>query len=164
MPERFFRVVELTFTAYAVPALLVPVVWLARRLIAGGRSGRRRETPDRLNRAIGAYGVVLLGWVGARVVLAFGVPIERGGRVAVAFFWIGYALLNLLLASLLVRFTAGYGDLPEGPPRDRLFVRFLSAIVVQPVATAFAFTVLYRISGVVYHLKVPGLGAVQEGI
>ena len=85
-------------------------------------------------------------------------------RAAAIVFWIAYALLNLMLAWLLVRFTAGYGDLPEGPSRDRLFLRFLSAIVVQPMATACAFTVLYRIMGVVYHLKVPGLGAVQEGI
>jgi hypothetical protein len=160
----FFRIVELTFTAYAVPALLVPVVWLARRLLRGGRSVRRPETANGLNRALAAYAVVLVAWLGARVLVAAGVPVERGGRVAAAVLWIGYALLNLMLAWLLVRFTAGYGDLPEGPPRDRLFLRFLSAIVVQPMATACAFTVLYRIMGVVYHLKVPGLGAVQEGI
>ena len=156
----FFRLVELTFTAYAVPALLVPVVWLARRWLPG----RRRETADRLNRAIAAYAIVFFAWVGLRLVLAIGVPVERGGQAAAALFWIGYVLLNLLLASLLVRFTAGYGDLPEGSLRDRLFLRFLSAIVAQPVATACAFGVLYRIMGVVYHLKIPSLGAVQEGI
>ncbi len=160
----FFRMVELTFTAYAVPALLVPVVWLARRLRLGGRSGRHSETAAGLNRALAGYAAVLLAWLGARIVLALGVPVERGGRVAAVALWIAYAVLNLLLASLLVRFTAGYGDLPEGPSRDRLFLRFLSAIVVQPMATACAFAVLYRIMGVVYHLKVPGLGAVQEGI
>ena len=160
----FFRIVEVTFTAYAVPALLVPVVWLARRLLRGGRSARRPETANGLNRTLAAYAVVLVAWLGARIVVAAGVPVERGGRAAAIVFWIAYALLNLMLAWLLVRFTAGYGDLPEGPSRDRLFLRFLSAIVVQPMATACAFTVLYRIMGVVYHLKVPGLGAVQEGI
>jgi hypothetical protein len=160
MGDRFFRVVELIFTAYAVPALLVPLVWLLRRLFRG----RRTETEDRLNRAVDVYGIILLAWVGAWVALVLGVPIEKGGRLAGTLFWVAYGLLNFGLASLLVRFTAGYGDLPEGSSRDRLFVRFLSAIVVQPVATACAFAVLYRIMGVVYHLKVPGLTAVQEGI
>ena len=91
-------------------------------------------------------------------------PSRRAEGWPRAILWIAYGLLNLGLASMLVRFTAAYGDLPEGPSRDRLFVRFLSAIVVQPVATAFAFAVLYRIMGVVYHLQVPGLAAVQEGI
>jgi hypothetical protein len=164
MADRFFRLVELIFTAYAVPALLVPLVWLVRRLFRGHRSGAAPETADRLNRAVAAYGIVLLAWVGAWVALVLGVPIERGGRVAGAIFWIAYGLLNFELASLLVRFTAGYGDLPEGDSRDRLFVRLLSAILVQPVGTACAFAVLYRIMGVVYHLKAPGLTAVQEGI
>lgn len=163
MADRFFRLVEMIFTAYAVPALLVPLVWLVRRLFRGRRAGAR-ETADRLNRAVAAYGIVLLAWVGAWVALVLGVPIERGGRLAGAIFWIAYGLLNFALAWLLVRFTAGYGDLPEGDLRDRLFVRLLSAILVQPVGTACAFAVLYRIMGVVYHLKVPGLTAVQEGI
>ncbi len=164
MGDRFFRLVELVFTAYAVPALLVPLVWLVRRLLRGHGFGEARGTADRLNRQVAAYGIVLLAWVSTWIALALGVPIEKGGRVVVAVLWFAYGLLNFGLASLLVRFTADYGDLPEGPARDRLFLRFLSAIVVQPVATACAFAVLYRIMGVVYHLKAPGLAAVQEGI
>lgn len=164
MAERFFRLVELIFTAYAVPALLVPLVWLVQRLLRARRPAVASETADRLNRAVSAYGILLLAWVVAWAALVLGVPIEKGGRVAGAVFWLAYGLLNFGLSSLLVRFTAGYGDLPEGPSRDRLFLRFLSAIVVQPVATACAFAVLYRIMGVVYHLSVPGLAAVQEGI
>jgi hypothetical protein len=163
MGDRFFRLVELMFTAYAVPALLVPLVWIARRIFTRGVAAKR-DTADRLSRAIGAYGLVLLAWVVAWVALRLGAPLERGGQVAGALCWVAYGLLNVLLASLLVGFTAGYGDLPEGSSRDRLFLRFLSAIVAQPAATACAFAVLYRIMGVVYHLKVPGLGAVQEGI
>jgi hypothetical protein len=162
--DRFFRLIELMFTAYAVPALLVPLVWLARRVLAPRRARSIQETAHRLGRAIATYGIVLLGWVAAWLALRLGVPLERGGQVAGLLCWVGYALLNVLLASLLVGFTSGYGDLPEGPSRDRLFLRFLSAIVAQPVATACAFAVLYRIMGVVYRLKVPGLGAVQEGI
>ncbi len=164
MGDRFFRLVELIFTAYAVPAVLVPGVWLVRRLFRARRSGVAREMAELLNRQIAAYGILLLAWVGAWVALVLGIPIEKGGRLAGAIFWIAYGLLNFGLAFLLVGFTAGYGDLPEGPVRDRLFIRFLSAIAVQPVATACAFSVLYRIMGVVYHLKAPGLTAVQEGI
>lgn len=164
MAERFFRLVELIFTAYAVPALLVPLVWLVRRLFRGHGVGAASETADRLNRAVAAYAIVLLAWVGAWIALVLGVPIERGGRVAGAIFWIAYGLLNFALAWLLVRFTAVYGDLPEGDLRDRLFVRLLSAILVQPLGTACAFAILFRIMGVVYHLTVPGLTAVQEGI
>jgi hypothetical protein len=164
MADRFFRLVELVFTAYAVPALLVPLVWLVQRVFRGRRPASEHETADRLNRALGAYGILLLAWLGAWAAVILGVPVERGGSISATIFWIAYGLLNLGLASMLVRFTAGYGDLTEGPSRDRLFVRFLLAIVVQPVATAFAFAVLYRIMGVVYHLRVPGLAAVQEGI
>ncbi len=164
MGDRFFRLVEIVFTAYAVPALLVPVVWLVRRLIRGRRSRGSVETAVQLNRAVAAYGIVLLAWVATWAALVLGVPVERGGRVAGAVLWIAYGVLNFGLAWLLVGFTAGYGDLPEGPSRDRLFLRLISAIFVQPVATACAFTVLYRIMGVVYHLKAPGLTAVQEGI
>ncbi len=164
MAERFFRLIELIFTAYAVPALLVPLVWLVRRIFRGRRSGAALESAERLNRAIAAYGIILLAWVSAWIALVLGVPIEKGGRVAGAVSWIAYGLLNFGLAWLLVGFTAGYGDLPEGPSRDRLFLRLISAIFVQPVATACAFAVLYRIMGVVYHLKAPGLTAVQEGI
>ena len=164
MADRFFRLVELIFTAYAVPALLVPLVWLVHRVFRSRRPASEHDTAGRLNRVLAAYGILLLTWFGAWVALILGVPIERGGTMAAAISWIAYGLLNLGLASMLVRFTAGYGDLPEGPSRDRLFVRFLLGVVVQPVATAFAFAVLYRIMGVVYHLRVPGLAAVQEGI
>ena len=164
MEEKFFRLVELVFTAYAVPALLVPLVWLGRRLARAAGAHRADDLAERLNRAVAAYAAVAAAWLAAWLALALGVPIENWGKAAAFLFWIAYGLLNLVLASLLVRFTAGYGDLPEGRFKDRLFLRFLSAVLAQPLATAGAFAVLYRIMGVVYHLKVPGLAAVQEGI
>ncbi len=163
MGEKFYRLVELIFTAYAVPALIVPFVWLARRLLRG-RGAAPQESAERLNRAAAIYGLVSVVWIGAWVVLVLGVPIEKGGKTAGALLWLGYGTLNVLMASLLVRFTAGYGALPESAAKDRLFLRFLSAVAAQPVATACAFAVLYRIMGFVYHLRVPGLTAVQEGI
>jgi hypothetical protein len=164
MGERFFRVVELVFTAYAVPALIVPFVWLGRRVFAAARGRTRREPGDALNQAVVAYGVLAAMWLMAWLALRLGLPIEKGGRAVGALSWLAYGLVNLVLAWLLVRFTGGYGELPDGHPKDKLFVRFLSALLVQPLVTACAFSVLYRIMGVVYHVKVPGLTAVQEGI
>jgi hypothetical protein len=162
--ERLFRWVELLFTAYAVPALIVPVVWLSRRLFAGARGRQMHESADGLRRAILAYAALAAVWLAAWLALRLGLPIEKGERTAGVLSWLAYGLMNLALARLLVRFTAGYGDVPEGPLKDRLFLQFLSAVVAQPLTTACAFSVLYRIMGVVYHMKVPGLTAVQEGI
>ena len=164
MLERLFRVVELIFTAYAVPALMVPFVWLAIRLLKAGRPVAPKETGDRLNRAVATYAIVSAAWIAAWITLLLGVHIEAGGKVAGALSWVAYGILNVALATLLVGFTGSYGGLPEGGFKDRLFLRFITAIAVQPLATAGAFAVLYRIMGFVYHRKVPGLTGVQEGI
>jgi hypothetical protein len=164
MLERLFRVVELIFTAYAVPALMVPFVWLAIRLLKAIRPVAPTETGDRLNRAVFSYTIVSAAWIAAWITLLLGVPLEAGGKAAGVLSWVAYGVLNTALAALLVRFTASYGGLPEGGFKDRLFLRFITAIVVQPLATAGAFAVLFRIMGVVYHLKFPALAGVQEGI
>jgi hypothetical protein len=163
MAGSFFRLVELVFTAYAVPGLIIPFVWIARRLLSPPVS-RSPETTARLRGAVALYGALSAVWVGVWFALGIGVPIERAGKTAGVLLWVAYGLLNVALATLLVRFTAGYGGLPDGRSKDRLFLYFLSAIVAQPFATACAFAVLYRVMGVVYHLHVPGLGPVQEGI
>jgi hypothetical protein len=157
-----FRVVEALFTAYAIPGLLVPFVWLAGRLFA-----RRRAVPEDaadLARLEGYYLVVAVGWLAAWVALRAGIPLERGGSVAAALSWAAYAALNLAFARLLIGFTSGYGGVPEGPAKDRLFLGLLSMVVAQPLSTGCAFAVLYRIMGVVYHMSVPGLAPIQEGI
>jgi hypothetical protein len=164
MDERFFRLVELTFTAYAVPALIVPFVWLARRLFRAVRPRPIRESAERLTRIEAAYAVLAALWFCAWLAVALGVPIETGGHAIGAFLWSAYAAVNVVLAWLLVRFTAGYGEVPEGSVKDKLFLRFLTIVVAQPFTTACAFPVLFRIMGVVYRVKVPGLTAVQEGI
>jgi hypothetical protein len=163
MERIFFRLVELVFTAYAVPALLVPVVWLVRRL---GRSWfpRRASTSRDLSRVGIVYGALALAWVIVWGAVLLGVPIERGGPVAAAACWTGYAIANFTLAWLLVVFTADYGSLPDGREKDRLFLRLVGAVAAQPVLTAVAFAVLYRVMGVAYQLWIPGLAAVQEGI
>lgn len=164
MAERFFRLVELLFTAYAVPALVVPFVWLAMRLRRAVRPVRQKGTADRLNGALTTYAVVAAAWISAWIALGLGIRLEAGGHAAAALSWVAYGLLNTALSALLIRFTGSYGGLPEGDLKDRLFLRFITAIAVQPLATAGAFAILYRIMGFVYHRKVPGLTAVQEGI
>jgi hypothetical protein len=162
--ERFFRIVELVFTAYAVPALLVPFVWLAVRAVRSPARVAPAEIRVRLRRAVAGYAVVSALWIAAWIAVRLGVRIEAGGRTAGVVLWIAYGILNAELATLLVCFTGSYGALPEGRPKDRLFLYFITAIGVQPLATAGAFVILYRIMGLVYHLKVPGLTGVQEGI
>ena len=163
MQGGLFRAAEVLFTAYAVPALIVPFVWVGRKAFAV-RGRPLRESEVILNRGVQLYAglatVWLLAWAAGRA----GIPIEKGGRAVHALFWLAYILLNLALAWLLVRFTAGYGEVPAGPVKDRLFLRFLFVVVAQPLATACAFSVLFQIMGVVYDLRVPGLTAVQEGI
>ena len=76
MREGLFRGAELIFTAYMVPALLVPLVWIGGRILK--RIGPS-ESATRLGRIQNLYamiaGVCFLGWVAVR----FGVPIENGG-------------------------------------------------------------------------------------
>jgi hypothetical protein len=163
MDERFFHIVEVVFTAYAIPALIVPLLWLARwagRSWFESRTGSRRA----LSRIVDQHSALLLAWLLLWGAMRLGVPIEKGGSLAAAVCWTGYALANILLARLLLRFTAEYGSLPPGAATDRLFVRLLGAIIAQPVMTTLAFSVLYRVSGVAWQWHMPGLPTVQEGI
>ena len=161
MQEQLFRGVELIFTAYMVPALLVPLVWIGGRVF---RRGSPRESANRLTRIQIAYGAIACLWFAGWLAMRLGLPIEQGGKAVGWLSWAVYFALNLTLAMLLVAFTGEYGALPDGPQKDRLFVRFLTIILAQPVATAFAFGVLYRIMGLVYHMNVLPLPGVQEGI
>jgi hypothetical protein len=163
MSEGFFRGVETLFTAYAIPAFFVPFVWLGRRLL-GGRRSPAPEAAASLMRLQQLYAVLGVAWLGVWLALRAGIPLESAGRLAVVLSWSAYVSLNVVFACVLVRFTARYGDVPEGRAKDRLFLGLLSVVVAQPLATACAFAVLYRIMWVVYHMKVPELIAVQEGI
>ena len=160
MPQALFRLAELVFTAYMVPALLVPVVWLASRAAARGSF---RETPASLSRLEAAYAVLAGAWFGVWLALRLGLPVA-GGRGPVVAAWLGYVIANVVFAWLLVRFTGGYGGLPEGAAKERLFLRFLALIVAQPLTTAAAFAVIYRTMGVAYRLFSPDLPGIQEGI
>jgi hypothetical protein len=163
MPPSFFRIVEVTFTAYVVPALLVPIIlligWIRRT-----RAAPRQEASRELTRLVRAHFALLLVWALIWIAMILGVPLEKGGSVTLVACWMTYVVANLVLAWILVRFTAAYGSLPQSSTSDALFARLLGTMVAQPVMTALAFSVLTRVMGVGWNPSVPGLPAVQEGI
>jgi hypothetical protein len=163
MPPGFSRIVEISFTAYVVPALMVPVIlligWMRRT-----RSAPRREASQELAGLVRTHFALVLVWVFIWIAMLAGVPLEKGGSITVIACWSAYVVANLVLAWILVRFTAAYGSLPESSAADALFVRVLATLVAQPVMTALAFSVLARIMGVGWDPLVPSLPAVQEGI
>lgn len=159
----FFRIIEIAFASYMVPALLVPPVWVAaslmkRRLRADAQPATEVEGQSRL-----LFWLFLVWFVLCLAVVA-GVPFSRGGSLAVVSCWIVYAATNLLLAWFLLRFTTTYGSIPEGRAADRVFLRFIAIIVAQPLMTAAAFAVLNNVMGVAWNAQVPELPAIQEGI
>jgi hypothetical protein len=158
-----FRIVEITFTSFMVPALLVPVVWVAGLLLRRWR--RDDEAPvAELNRQWRRLLGLFLLWLLLLLAVLARVPFHQGGSVAIALCWALYAFTNLLLAWYFLRFTAKYGSIPAGPLADRVFLRFLSVVVAQPPATAAAFAVLNVVMGVAWNGQVPALPAIQEGI
>ena len=163
MGPMFFRIIEITFAAYMVPALLVPLVWVAawilkRRAPAEVRPAREVERQSRL------LFWLFLVWLILFLAVLAGAALNRGGSVAVASCWIAYAATNLALAWFLLRFTTNYGLIPEGRAADRVFLRCLAIIVAQPLMTAAAFVVLNNAMGVAWNAQVPELPAIQEGI
>jgi hypothetical protein len=153
------QLVEAVFTSYLLPALLVPLVWLLRRVTGGAIGGALSLGVLRI--AYEAVALLLvLAWAGTRA----GLPIELGGRTVTMAVWILFGALNFLFAAIAVRITGEYGRLPEGRPKDALFLRFLGTVLAQPVATLAAFSLLYRLLRLVYHREFPWLDAVQEGI
>jgi hypothetical protein len=103
-------------------------------------------------------------WLALFIAILAGVHLNRGGMIAVVLSWAAYALTNLLLAWLLLRFTSTYARIPPGTAADRVFMRFLGIVVAQPLMTAAAFAVLNQVMGVAWNLQVPELPAIQEGI
>jgi hypothetical protein len=163
MAQMFFRIVEIAFASYMVPALLLPAVWLAGVLL------KRRIGVTRLPAAeIDSQWRLLFGlflvWFALFLAVVAGAPLNRGGVTAIAVCWIVYAVTNLLLAWFMLRFTSTYALIPAGQVADRAFMRFLGIVISQPLMTAAAFAVLNRVMGVAWNLEVPDLPAIQEGI
>lgn len=162
MPPDLYRIVEVAFTAYVVPALMVPLILLISWM-------RRRRSPNQeasreLNRLVRVHFALVFVWVVIWIAMILGVPLEKGGSIMLAACWTAYVAVNGALAWVLVRFTARYGSLAASSASDALFIRLVGALAAQPVMTALAFSVLTRIMGMGWHPLIPSLPAVQEGI
>lgn len=163
MGPTFFRSVEIAFTSYMVPALLVPVVWVATLIFRNRRlesSDPLRELTRQCRLLAGLFGLWLLLFLAVRA----GVPLSRGGIVATSLVWAAYIVTNVLIAWFLLRFTSRYGSISKGAAADRLFGRFLILVLAQPLMTAAAFVVLDTAMGVIWSGQVPQLPAMQEGL
>jgi hypothetical protein len=163
MAQMFFRIVEIAFASYMVPALLLPAVWLAGFLLKRRIGVTRLPAAEIEGQWRLLFGLFLL-WFSLFLAVAAGAPLNRGGAAAIVVCWIVYAATNLLLAWFMLRFTSTYALIPAGQVADRAFMRFLGIVVAQPLMTAAAFAVLNRVMGVAWNLQVPDLPAIQEGI
>jgi hypothetical protein len=163
MGVMFFRIVEITFASYMVPALLVPLVWVIAWLMKRKLRANAQPETEVEGQSRRLFWLFLVWFVLFLAVIA-GVPFSRGGSLAVVSCWIVYAVTNLLLAWFLLRFTTTYGSIPDGRNADRLFLRFIAILVTQPLMTAAAFAVLNNVMGVAWNAQVPDLPAIQEGI
>jgi hypothetical protein len=156
------QISELVFTAYLMPALLLPVVWtagaLARRAHAPAVGDRGPALWFRLHG--GAAALLIAGWALA----ACGVPIERGGAALTAAAWLVFATLQLSFAALASSVTTHVSKVPEGRDRDVLFAAFVGFTLLQPVGTAAGLAVLFRLMRLVYHQTLPLLDIVPEGV
>ena len=163
MAQMFFRIIEIAFASYMVPALLLPAVWLAGVLLKRRIGVTRLPAAEIESQWRLLFGLFLV-WFALFLAVAAGAPLNRGGVTAIAVCWIVYAVTNLLLAWFMLRFTSTYALIPAGQVADRAFMRFLGIVVAQPLMTAAAFAVLNRAMGVAWNLQIPDLPAIQEGI
>jgi hypothetical protein len=117
-----------------------------------------------LTRLQAAYSITSALLVSGGVLAWLGVPVERGGRPLTLLTWAVYGGANVLFAALVLQMTSGYGNLPEGELKDVVFLRFLAIVALQPITTAGAFSVLYRLLRLVYHEKFPWPDVSPQGI
>jgi hypothetical protein len=163
MGPMVFRIIEITFTSYMVPALLVPLVWAVAWLLGRRRHAQAHPALEVEGQSRRLFRLFLF-WLVLFVAVAAGVPLSRGGSAAVAVCWLVYAATNVLIAWFLMRFTSAYGSIPQGAAADRAFLRFIAVVAAQPLVTAAAFAVLNNVMGVAWNAQIPQLPAIQEGI
>lgn len=163
MGPLFFRIIEITFASYMVPALLVPLVWVVTRILKLGSRRGALPVVEAEGQSRRLFQLFLVWFVLFLAVVA-GVPLHRWGTAAVVLCWVIYVVTNLLLARFLSRFTMTYGSIPDGRAADRVFLRFIAIVAAQPLMTAAAFAVLNNVMGVAWNAQMPELPAIQEGI
>jgi hypothetical protein len=164
VPAFWKQTIETVFTAYLVPALCVPLIWIFFALRDRHRRRPAEIVSRRLLRVQGAHAFSCAVLVAGGLLAWAGVPLEQGGRLLTAAAWVLYAIANVLFAALSVLMTVGYSSLPDGARRDTLFLRFLGLVTLQPIATAGTFSLLYRLLRVVYHRQFPWLDIPTEGL
>ena len=102
MAQMFFRIIEIAFASYMVPALLLPAVWLTGFLLKRRIGVTRLPAAEIEGQWRLLFGLFLL-WFVLFLAVAAGAPLNRGGVAAIAVCWIVYAVTNLLLAWFLRR-------------------------------------------------------------
>src|ERR1700730_8806684 len=132
MAQMFFRIIEIAFASYMVPALLLPAVWTAAWLLKKRRGANQQPIRD-IERQWRVLSGLFAVWLALFLVVLAGAPLNRGGVLAIVVCWAIYALTNLLLAWFLLRFTATYALIPAGRAADRVFMRFLGIVIAQPL-------------------------------
>lgn len=161
MQSEVLRVSELIFTAYLMPALLLPVIWigaaLARHVRAPAGGGGHALW-------FSVHGGAALLLIALWALSATGVPIERGGAAITTLAWLVFAALQLSFAALASSVTSRVSAMAEGSARDALFATFVGFTLLQPVGTAAALAVLLRLMRLVYHQTLPLLDIVPEGV
>ena len=158
----FRQVIELLFTAYLLPALLLPLLWL---VAAFRHTTFAVVDPCRALRRLSlAWASTALFFALGWTLAALGAPIEAGGRILTITAWLVFVALHLLFAGLAATITSNYASIPDGASKDSVFVWFLAVVVLQPLATAAGLSVLYRLLRLVYHQNMPGLDLIPSGV
>ncbi|MGH7741501.1 MAG: hypothetical protein ACRENS_05700 [Candidatus Eiseniibacteriota bacterium] len=155
-------IAEVIFTSYLLPALLLPLVWMARAFARGRVAAP--TPPVGLARWLAIHGGLAASLLIACGLAALGVPIERGGAPLTLISWLLFAALHFSFAALASAATSQIPAASGDGARDRLFAAFVLATLLQPAGTAAGLVVLYRLMRLVYHQTLPLFDIVPEGI
>src|ERR1700688_3162965 len=77
MGPMFFRVIEITFASYMVPALLVPLVWVAAWLLKRHLRANAQPAAEVEGQSRRLFWLFLV-WLALFLAVAAGVPLNRG--------------------------------------------------------------------------------------
>ena len=79
----FFRIIEITFASYMVPALLIPLVWVAAWLLKRRLRAQAHPEIEVEGQSRRLFWLFLV-WLALFLAVVAWVPLNRGGRLAVA--------------------------------------------------------------------------------
>ena len=124
MAQMFFRIVEIAFASYMVPALLLPAAWLAGLLLKGRIGVTRLPAAEIEGQWRLLFGLFVL-WFALFLAVAAGAPLNRGGATAIVVCWIVYAARNCSWRGSCCGSRRLTALIPAGQVADRAFMRFL---------------------------------------